>query len=99
MKFKVYRSVIYGKSFCILPFSIVYGHDESKSHKRMEGENRMVFEFIQCRELDRIDGEPMELEWKMFPGFTTLQILSEIQNMMTEVKCEPEQISGRIIFI
>ena len=53
----------------------------------------------QCRELDRIDGEPMELEWKMFPGFTTLQILSEIQNMMTEVKCEPEQISGRIIFI
>ena len=39
-----------------------------------------------CRESDRIDGEPTELEWKIFPGFTTLQILAEIQNMMTEKK-------------
>ena len=27
----------------------------------------------------------------IFPGFTTLQILAEIQNMMSEIKCEPEQ--------
>ena len=53
----------------------------------------------QCRELDRIDGEPMELEWKIFPKFTTLQILNEIQNMMTETQCEPEQFPGRIIFM
>ena len=45
----------------------------------------------QCRELDRIDGEPMEFEWEIFPGFTTLQILAEIQNMMTEIQCEPER--------
>ena len=38
----------------------------------------------QCREFDRIDGEPVEFEWKNFPGFTTLQILAEIQNMITE---------------
>ena len=30
-------------------------------------------------------------------GFTTLQILAEIQNMMTEIKCEPEQFPDRII--
>ena len=35
----------------------------------------------QCRELDRIDGAPMEFEWNVFPGFTTLQILAEIQNI------------------
>ena len=35
----------------------------------------------------RIDGEPMEIEWTIIPGFTTLQILAEIQNMMTEIKC------------
>ena len=29
----------------------------------------------QYREMDRIDGEPMEFEWTLFPGFTTLQIL------------------------
>ena len=37
---------------------------------------------LQCRELDRIDGEPMEFEWKIFPGFNTLQILAETE-------CEP----------
>ena len=51
------------------------------------------------KELDRIDGVPMEFEWKIFPGFTTLQILAEIQNMMTEIKCEPELFQGRIIIM
>ena len=53
----------------------------------------------QCRELDRIDGEPTEFERTTFPGFTTLQILAEIQNMMTETQCEPEQFQGMIIFM
>ena len=34
-----------------------------------------------------------------FPGFTTLQFLADIQNMMTETQCEPEQFQGRIIFM
>ena len=33
------------------------------------------------------------------PLFTTLQILAEIQKMMAELQCEPEQFLGRIIFI
>ena len=37
------------------------------------------------RELDRIHGEPMEFEWQNFAGFTTLQILAEIQKMMGEM--------------
>ena len=38
------------------------------------------FQFsLQYRELDRIDGEPMEFEWKKTPGFTALQILAEVQ--------------------
>ena len=53
----------------------------------------------QCLELDRIDGEPMEFEWTIFPGFTALQILAEIQNTMTETQCELEQCQGRIIFM
>ena len=51
------------------------------------------------KELDRIDGEPMEFEWTYFPGFTTLGIIAEIQHMMAEVKCEPELFQGRIIFM
>ena len=53
---------------------------------------------LQLWELDRVDGEPMEFEWKNFQGFTTLQILAEIQNM-TETKCKPEKFQGRNIFM
>ena len=45
--------------------------------------------------LDRIDGEPIEFEWKTFPVFTTLGILDAIQKMMTESKCEPEQFKRK----
>ena len=30
------------------------------------------------RTLDRIDGEPMEFEWNIFPGFTTLQLCHKL---------------------
>ena len=51
------------------------------------------------KDLDRIEGEPMEFKWKNFTGFTTLGILDEIQKIMTESKCEPEQLKGIIIFM
>ena len=59
----------------------------------------MYLERRYLKELDRIDGEQMEFGWKNFPGFTALGILSEIQKMMAELKCEPEQFQGRIIFM
>ena len=43
----------------------------------------------------RADGVRVE----NFPGFTTLQILAEIQKMMTEMRCEREQLQRRIIFM
>ena len=33
-----------------------------------------------CGEFLRIDGEAIEFEWNIFPGFTALQILQKIQN-------------------
>ena len=41
----------------------------------------------QCRELDRIDGEPMDI------------FSQEIQKMTTETQCEFEQFPGRIFFM
>ena len=43
--------------------------------------------------------KPMEFEWKNFPGFTTMGILNQIQQMMGELQCEPENFTGNIIFI
>ena len=51
------------------------------------------------KDLDPIDGEPMEFEWKNLSGFTTFGILDEVQKMISELKCEPEQLKGRIIFM
>ena len=50
-------------------------------------------------ELNRIDGQPMEFDGKIFPGFTTVGILNQIQQMVGELQCEPENFTGRIIFI
>ena len=40
--------------------------------------------------MNRIDGMQTEFEWKIFPGFTTLGILEEIQKLMKSIQCEPE---------
>ena len=49
-------------------------------------------------ELNRTDGQPTEFKWKIFPGFTTEGILNEIQQLMGKLQCEPENLTGRIIF-
>ena len=50
-------------------------------------------------ELNRIDGQPLEFKRKIFLGFTAVGILSQIQQMMGELQCEPENFTGRIIFM
>ena len=67
--------------------------------KAWESKIKCFVESRSFRVLDRIDGEPMEFEWKNLSGFTTLGILDETQKMMTELKCEPEHFQGRIIFM
>ena len=51
------------------------------------------------RALDRIDGEPMEFEWNIFPGFTTLQLCTKVQELMSKMSATPEKFTGRIIFM
>ena len=59
----------------------------------------MVFGNTFLKDVDRLDGEPMEFEWKKFHVSLHCGILDEIQKMMTKSKCEPEQFKGRIIFM
>ena len=49
--------------------------------------------------LNRIYGESMEFGWKIFPGFTTFDIFTQIREIMKEQKCDPEQFKGRNIFM
>ena len=64
----------------------------------MEEQNGMVFVHY-FKELNRMDGKPMDFEWKIFPGITTVGILNQFQKMMGELQCEPENFTDRIIFM
>ena len=52
----------------------------------------------QYRSLDTINGEPMEFEWNIFPGFTTLQLVDKVQEFTNKMG-DPAQFQGRIIFM
>ena len=49
-------------------------------------------EFLQFAEpvTDRIDGEPMEFEWNIFPGFNTLQLSKEVKSLLLRLDETPE---------
>ena len=51
------------------------------------------------RTLDRIDGEPMELEWNIIPGFNALQLCHKVQELLSRLNVTPEKFIGRIIFM
>ena len=51
------------------------------------------------RALDTIDGEPMEFEWNTFPGFTTLELCTKVQELLSKLSVTPEKFIGRIIFM
>ena len=52
----------------------------------------------QYRKMDTIDGEPMEFEWNIFPGFTTLQLINEVHEFVIKMG-DTSQFKGRNIFM
>ena len=60
---------------------------------------KWYFESDHLKDLNRIDGEPMEFGWKILQGFTTFGFLEQIQKIVEERQGEPEQFEGRIIFM
>ena len=67
--------------------------------KAWKEEIKWYFDSNHLKDLNRFDGESMEFEWKIFPGFTTFGLLEQIQEFMTERQCDPEQFEGKIIFM
>ena len=51
------------------------------------------------RALDTIDGEPMEFEWNIFPGFTTLQLCHKVEELLLRSRETSQNFTGRIIFM
>ena len=51
------------------------------------------------RSFDRIDGEAMEFEWNIFPGFNTLQLDEEVKSLLFRLGETPENFTERISFM
>ena len=41
----------------------------------------------------------MEFEWNIVPGFTTLQLCYKVQELLSKMSVQPEDFTGRIIFM
>ena len=48
-------------------------------------------------ETDAINGESIEFEWNIFPGFTTLQLCDKINDLLSDLGQTPETFTGRIL--
>ena len=48
---------------------------------------------------DRIDGEPTEFEWNIFPGFNTLQLCDKVKSLLSRLGETQEIFTGRVIFM
>ena len=51
------------------------------------------------RDYDAINGESTELEWNIFPGFTTLQLCDKISDLLSYLGQTPATFTGRILFM
>ena len=84
---------MHGKGVCL--FGLCPPYPESAEVWAEDG----VWYFVstpEYRELDNTDGEPVVLEWYIFAGHTTLQLLREVQELMEkELKIPPPLVIPR----
>ena len=71
----------------------------SEANQRWKNQIEEFRQSNSCRELLGIDGEPIEFEWNIFPGLTSLEILQKIQKDLRDRNIEPEKFEDRIIFM
>ena len=82
---------------CVFADSVLcLGGISTEPVEAWESRIKWFLETHYLKDLDWIDAEPMDFEWKVFPGFTTLGILDKVQKMMTKSKCEPKQFKGNV---
>ena len=51
------------------------------------------------RNSDRIDGEPMDFEYNIFPGFNTLQLSDEVNSLLLKSGETPENVDVQRHFL
>ena len=63
---------------------------------RREGQVEELKMYPSYKDLEGIDGETIEFEWNLFPGFSSLQILQEIERDLERKNVKPQELTDRI---
>ena len=87
------RTKVYVFSDSVLRFGKIFENPESD--EAWEQGLGLVKIFQNYRNFDRIDGEPMEFEWHIFPGFDTLQLNEDVKSLLLRLNETPENFTGR----
>ena len=95
IKWRIAKVLVYSDS--VLCLGKLSGHSEA--NRRWEGQVADFQLSASFEELLGIDGEPIEFEWNIFPGLTSLHILQRIQKHLGERNIELENFGGHIIFM
>ena len=74
--------------FFILCFGKI--HENPQSNDAWEQRLGWFKTSQEYRNFDRIDGEPMEFEWNIFPGFNTLQLSQEVKSLLLRLGETPK---------
>ena len=80
---------------CVLERFIQHPESSEAWKKRIE----WIITDKSYRDYDGINGEPTEFEWKIFSGFTTLQLCGKVTDLLSSLGEEPETFTGRILFM
>ena len=88
---------VYVFSDCVLCLGKVLQHPECNEawKNRVAG----VRAERSYRDYDAINGESIEFEWNIFPGFTTLQLFGKVSDLLSSLGQTPESFTGRILFM
>ena len=74
-------------------------HQHPKSNEAWKKRIEWIVTDKSYRDYDGINGEPTELEWNIFPGFTTLQLCGNVTDLLSRLGEAPETFTGRILFM
>ena len=91
------RTKVYVFSDCVLCLGKIF--ENPQSNDAWEQRLGWFKSSREYRNFDRIDGEPMDFEWNIFPGFNTLQISDEVKSLLLKLGETPENFTGRIMFM
>ena len=91
------RAKVYVFSDSVLCLGRVHQHPQS--NKAWKERIAWIITDKSYRNFDRINGEPTEFEWNIFPGFTTLQLCGKVTDLLSRLGETPETFTARILFM